>query len=167
MVARKVTPDTVAIRSPSGEDGRSRGRTHPARRVALSELHSLRRELVEVRSLDQRVAIGRRVTPSHVVSEEDDDVGTFGLLLCGEDSICKGEAHKNANPKSHAFFHHLTLGNVHERDPRADLRSQSLTVLIAEEPRLRTPIEKTSLAKSLAPVLKPLDDWENTQSESN
>ena len=77
VIAREVTPNAVAVRGAAGEDGGAGRRADTAGRVALIEFHALGGQLVEVRRLNERMAVGARISPAHVVRENDDNVWRF------------------------------------------------------------------------------------------
>ena len=81
MDSGKVPPHSITVRCAPGENGRTRWGTDPARRITLGEPRTLRSQLVQVRALNQRMPIGRRIPPPHIVSEKDHNIraGLFRL----------------------------------------------------------------------------------------
>ena len=66
--------DAVAKRRAAREQGRARRTAHGAGGVALREPHALVRERVEVRCLDDGMAVAGEVAIAEVVGEEEDEV---------------------------------------------------------------------------------------------
>ena len=82
VISGKVSPDAISVRSTTGENGGAGRGAHTAGRVALGELDALRGELVEVGCFDERVTVGRGVSPAHVIGDEDDEVGLGDFCRC-------------------------------------------------------------------------------------
>ena len=67
--------NAISVGSATSEDRGARRAAHGAGRVALGEADALFCEGVEVRRLDDRVALHAEIAPAEIVGEEDDEVG--------------------------------------------------------------------------------------------
>ena len=74
QVAFVRRPNPVTIRMAAGEDGAARGRADRRARVETIEAQAALRHRVEVRGLDDRVAVEARVAPAEVVRHQENDV---------------------------------------------------------------------------------------------
>lgn len=81
-----------AVRGAPGEDAGARGRADGAARVAIGEADSFLSEGVEVRGLDDGVAVAAEIGETEVVSEVDDDVGLVG---CRENGGEQGDGEED------------------------------------------------------------------------
>ena len=92
--------DAVSKRRAPREQRRARRTADGAGGVTLRQPHALLRERVEVRRLDDRMAVAREVAVAEVVGEEEDEVG-----LRGERKTGKEERRENGEGEEERFFH--------------------------------------------------------------
>ncbi len=67
--------DPVALLIAAGDEACTRGRTGDAVRVEVREPETLAREPVEVRRPDVRCAVAAKIGPTHVIRDDEHDVG--------------------------------------------------------------------------------------------
>ena len=88
LVASHVSVSAVL----SGHDGGARRGTDGASGVCLRKSHALLCHLVDAGCLDERLAVASQVAVSHVVAENEQDVGFFRIGRC---SLCMRCSHGN------------------------------------------------------------------------
>ena len=72
----ELMPETLLIST--GEQARPRRRTIRSRHVAIRKPHATGRELVEMRRGDVLTAVKANVGVTHVIADDEDDVGFVG-----------------------------------------------------------------------------------------
>ncbi len=76
--------DAGAIRRAAGKQSRARGRAERGRRIILGEPHAFSGERIEVRCLDDWVAIAAQVAVAEIIDINQHDVGPSGVGGDGE-----------------------------------------------------------------------------------
>ena len=91
--AEVFSPDFVSVSAVlSGHDGGARRGTDGASGVCLRKSHALLCHLVDAGRLDERLTVASQVAVSHVVAENEQDVGFFRIGRC---SLCMRCSHGN------------------------------------------------------------------------
>ena len=88
LVASHVSVSAVL----SGHDGGARRGTDGASGVCLRKSHALLCHLVDAGCLDERLTVASQVAVSHVIAENEQDVGFFRIGRC---SLCMRCSHGN------------------------------------------------------------------------